>query len=112
MLLYRSSGTVVLLYQCEITMIPVHGITTVGAGPALSIPAVSFESLRTNGWDIEACPEASRRIEGLALPNQPLTPRRAQQAAPLRFGCRNDKPRCTHTIPGRAIVIWLSAMLF
>ena len=28
---------------------------------------------------------------GLALPNQPLTPRRAQQAAPLRFRCHNDR---------------------
>src|SRR3990172_1710313 len=61
-LFYRSSGTVVLLYPCEITMIPVHGITTVGAG--LAVPIGTF--LR----------------------------RRAQQAAPLRFGCRNDKPRC------------------
>ena len=28
--------------------------------PVLSIPAVSFESLRTNGWDIEACAEPCR----------------------------------------------------
>ncbi len=28
---------------------------------------------------------------GLALPNQPLTPRRAQQAAPLRFRYHNDR---------------------
>src|SRR3989304_4032820 len=61
-LFYRSSGTVVLLYPCEITMIPVHAITTVGAG--------------------------------LALPIGTFLRRRAQQAAPLRFGCRNDKPRC------------------
>jgi len=28
---------------------------------------------------------------GLALPNQPLTPRRAQQAAPLRFRYHNGR---------------------
>jgi len=30
-------------------------------------------------------------VAGLALPNQPLTPRRAQQAAPLRFRYHNDR---------------------
>jgi hypothetical protein len=49
----------------------VHGIMLlVGAGPVLSIPAVSFESLRTNGWDVEACAEFRR--SGLALPNPGL----------------------------------------
>ena len=51
-------------------MIPVHGITIVGAG--------------------------------LALPIGTFLRRRAQQAAPLRFGCRNDKPRCYPHHPGRA----------
>jgi len=40
--------------------------------PVLSIPAVSFESLRTNGWDVEACAELSR--SRLALPNHASDP--------------------------------------
>jgi hypothetical protein len=53
----------------------------VGAGPVLSIPAVSFESLRTNGWDVEACAELSR--SGLALPNQASDPEKgAASSAP------------------------------
>ena len=27
--------------------------------PVLSIPAVSFDKLKTNGWDVEACGEPS-----------------------------------------------------
>ena len=36
---------------------------------------------------------------GFALPNQPLTPRRAQQAAPLRFDTTLTDNPVTHTIP-------------
>src|SRR4030065_95055 len=34
------------------------------------------------------------RWAGLALPIGTFLRRRAQQAAPLRFGCRHDHPRC------------------
>ena len=46
----------------------VHGIMMlVGVGPVLSLP------------------------KGLPCPTRRLTPRRAQQAAPLQFRCHNDR---------------------
>ncbi len=89
--------TSALLDACRVISNRLHGIHHPRRGRASVTSTGSVRSLSS----AEACPEPSRRAcaelsrSGLALPNQGPDPKEgAEQAAPLRCGCRNDKPRC------------------